>query len=817
MKKTLVKLDYTPYMYDDADTHTVRISDTAKSLVFVGNKQGVDNKIKEQLVEINNVGQNVEELGPYCCYDCSSLTSVNAPYVKKYGDYSFTNANISSMQPLENGSVVFSIGDHAFENTQLTSVNLALSGRNILDPADPENGYQGCRMRDYENGPYVGNYAFKDCKKLKSVTIAEHPDLATGMFEGCTALTSVSISKNYGACVGEYAFKNCTALPSITFPENWELVSQHMFDNCAELTAVNFSNSNNAKLFTVENNAFNNCPKLKNITLPKSITDLNGINENAFAGSSLSSITFSGVADSVFDEFKTQDAKWTIVPEDHSTTSNFKYGVWYLNRCTHMAPYAINNHIPLLMKICSPGCGHCTSFNKTTFNTKEFQSECAKRPYLFMECLYYLADSVSYRMTEFEQNYLYYLHSANNSDSIKKKYKLKWDIPWDKTEHTFVIFAALWYKPDGSWVAKQWRTSGYGKKENQTSELFKKIDKYFSGYEREEKYNGPGYVPAQYVSFNGWGLDHNCQLKSAAGTQYTFDFTSKTIVKGNLPISQIQEERAQRFAVSSPDRTRVITVALDYVGTSQSALRGMTQDADDMERILTPYSNHITKLTNSQARYSAVKNVITEAVEDENCDLLIFHFSGHGGGGTNGKSSMVLYDKNLADSAFWKLIEHAKCRILCIFACCHAGTMFKAAAADDGNETINFQEAPDFSKSAQLYFNGDESAGICAASDTPNLLVWSACTDGEVSWMYSTSEVQNRTDGITRTGHSMINHIVNGFDANKTYKEIWNLVPSEEKYTNADGSDYIYKGKPVYVHPQLSELGQSFQNFKVFT
>ena len=80
-------------------------------------------------------------------------------------------------------------------------------------------------MRDYENGPYVGNYAFKDCKKLKAVTIAEHPDLATGMFEGCTALTSVSISKNYGACVGEYAFKNCTALPSITFPENWELVS----------------------------------------------------------------------------------------------------------------------------------------------------------------------------------------------------------------------------------------------------------------------------------------------------------------------------------------------------------------------------------------------------------------------------------------------------------------------------------------------------------------------------------------------------------------------------------------------------------------
>ncbi len=266
-----------------------------------------------------------------------------------------------------------------------------------------------------------------------------------------------------------------------------------------------------------------------------------------------------------------------------------------------------------------------------------------------------------------------------------------------------------------------------------------------------------------------------------------------------------------QFRTSTPEKTRVVTVALDYSGTSHNKLPGMVQDATDMENMLRAYSTNITKLTNSAATVSAVKNAVTAAVDDTNCDLLIFHFSGHGSGGTNGKSSMVLYDKNLADSAFWKLIEHARCRVLCIFACCHAGTMFKAGASDDGEDSVpHFQETTDFGKSALAYFNGNESTGICAASDPPNLLVWSACTDGEVSWMYSTSEVQNRTDGITRTGHSMINHILNGFDADKTYKEIWNLVPSEEKYTNADGSDYIYKGKPVYVHPQLSELGQSF-------
>jgi len=70
MKKTLTKLDYTPYMYEDTDYHTVRISNTVKSLSLIGNKVGLDNNLKQQLVNIENVGSNVEELGPYCCYDC---------------------------------------------------------------------------------------------------------------------------------------------------------------------------------------------------------------------------------------------------------------------------------------------------------------------------------------------------------------------------------------------------------------------------------------------------------------------------------------------------------------------------------------------------------------------------------------------------------------------------------------------------------------------------------------------------------------------------------------------------------------------------
>ena len=537
MKKTLVKFDYTPYAYDDIDTHTVRISDTAKSLVFVGNKIGIDNKLKQQLVEINNVGQNVEEFGDYCCYNCSCLTSVNAPSVQKYGNYSFTNSGVSSMPQFENGSVVFSIGDHAFENTQLTSVTLALSGKDILDPADEENGYQGCKLREYDVGPYIGINAFKNCKKLEKVVIKEHPEVAIGMFEGCSALTSVTILSNYGACVGEAVFKDCISLSSITFPENWEIVSQNMFRNCTSLTAVNFdTTSDNAKLITIENNAFNNCTKLSTLVLPKSIYDFNVLNNQSFAGSFLTSITFTGIDDTVFDKYKAQDQKIAIPPAqdqilipDSSETDTFKYGKWYSSSHTkNIISYAFEHNIPIVIKECNNGCGFCVNFNRHTFNTNVFIEETEKRPYLFVNVIWS-------ELSDADKKYMYALLDGYSSGNKKIG---QTDIPWNNREHKFVIFSALWKKQDGTWVAQMWRTNGNEKDaKKSTDDIFSKLDTYFAGYQRDSSYTGetkPADVQPQsqqIITFNGWGLDHNCELYSSNGTKYIFDFATKSIIK----------------------------------------------------------------------------------------------------------------------------------------------------------------------------------------------------------------------------------------------------------------------------------------------
>ncbi len=808
MKKTLTKLDYTPYMYEDKDTHTVRISNTIKSLTLVGNKQGLNNNLKSQLVEVANIGSNVEELGPYCFAGCTKLLSVYIPgNVRLYGENCMQSVTGNIDSPVTRGDIVFSIDKEAFAGTNIESVCLALSGRNIIDPADEENGYQGCKSTEYANGPYIGNGAFKNCKQLKKVVIAEHPEIGVQMFQGCSMLSSVNILSNYGSCAGDYAFADCTNLPSITFPENWEIVSKHMFDGCTNLTAVNFSNSENTKLIDIEDSAFNKCSNLTALTLPKNITSLMTLSQNAFVGSNLKLIHFSGIPSSEFDKFKSQDEKYVVAPVDTTTNSNFKYGIWYKNHLKNIFKQAWDNHAPIFWKMCGVGCGICTMWDKNVFNTKAFQEETSKRPYFFSEILY--RDPA---LDSDEYDFAHKLVWDNFEGSTKAYANIKYP---EEQRNTFVLFWAIWNKPDGTIVAHRWRGDGSGTMAgSSTKSIFERLDKWFSGYQPEDKFRGSNYTPAQYVAFDGWGLDHNCQLKSSDNEIYTFDATGNIIVKGTSGISQLQQQRSTNYGTANASQTRVITVSLDYSGTNHSKLTGMTADSNDLEAKLSSYTNNITKLVNSQATVNAVKAAITDAVEDENCKLLIFHFSGHGSGGSNGKSSMVLYNGNLADSAFWKLIETAKCRVFCIFACCHAGTMFKASLGDN-EQPINFQEVPDFGKSAIEYFNGAEMNGICAASNTPNLLVWSACTDGEVSWMYEPNDVDNGM--CYRTGHCMIAHILKNYDANMTYRQLWSKIPAEEQYFYANGKPYIYNGKEVFVHPQLTELGQSFQDFKVFT
>ena len=159
----------------------------------------------------------------------------------------------------------------------------------------------------------IGDYAFRDCYNLASVTI---PDSVTSIdwsaFAGCASLTSVTIPGSvtsiggaaFSDCtsltsvtipdsvtsIGDYAFSDCTSLTSVTIPNSVTSIGHDAFYNCASLTSVMIPDS----MTSIGNDAFHYCKSLTSVTIPDSVTS---IDVNAFAG--CTSLTSVEIPDSV--------------------------------------------------------------------------------------------------------------------------------------------------------------------------------------------------------------------------------------------------------------------------------------------------------------------------------------------------------------------------------------------------------------------------------------------------------------------------------------------------------------------------------------
>ena len=164
----------------------------------------------------------------------------------------------------------------------------------------------------------IGDYAFKGCQKLTSITIPNTlKSIGTGAFKGCTSLMSITISEGVTS-IGLGAFKGCTSLTSIIVDHNNKVfdsrdncnaiiesatntlitacqetiipnsvtsIGNEAFDGCSTLTSIVIPNS----VTSIGNEAFASCSSLTSIVIPNSVTS---IGSDAFFGcSSLTAIT----------------------------------------------------------------------------------------------------------------------------------------------------------------------------------------------------------------------------------------------------------------------------------------------------------------------------------------------------------------------------------------------------------------------------------------------------------------------------------------------------------------------------------------------
>ena len=161
---------------------------------------------------------NVTGIAPWAFMGCTGLTSIMLPdSVTSISYMAFRGCTglTSIMLP----DSVTSIGPCAFEDcTSLTSITIPDSVTSIEYDAFYNTGYYN-NESNWENGVlYIGKH----------------------VIEAKTSLSGSYAIKEGTICIGDYAFKDCTNLTSITIPSSVTSIGYYAFGYCSKLQTINF-------------------------------------------------------------------------------------------------------------------------------------------------------------------------------------------------------------------------------------------------------------------------------------------------------------------------------------------------------------------------------------------------------------------------------------------------------------------------------------------------------------------------------------------------------------------------------------------------
>ena len=202
--------------------------------------------IGENTIERVEIPEGVKEIQQYAFSKLTALKSVKLPStLTKIGVGAFEGCtSLKSVEGLENVQFVnkdafrnctslsevklnkvVAIGNRAFENSSIGSLNLPTTAQSI------------------------GIEAFKNNKELTYITFnASRIKVGSNAFEGCSALRKIDIN---AAVISSYTFKNCTTLNDVTLGADVQVIGEYAF---ADTSVASFKLSAQNNYFTTEEN-----------------------------------------------------------------------------------------------------------------------------------------------------------------------------------------------------------------------------------------------------------------------------------------------------------------------------------------------------------------------------------------------------------------------------------------------------------------------------------------------------------------------------------------------------------------------------------
>ena len=228
-----------------------------------------------------------------------NVTKITLPdTIKLIGRYAF--AHLYNLEKINLPSSLETLGSAPFLLTKIKQLNIPETTTNIKASAFagmekltkvtlpksltriPYECFGGCKKLEKvvfkgNNLTYIGNFAFSNCKSLKSIKLPSSLMMIDIFAFSETGLEKITLPKNCDF-IRMGAFADCKKLKKVTFKAKQVVLRVEVFKNCTSLKTV----VNSKNIIGLGSQAFYNCKSLKKFTLGKIKRNYVGIRSCVF-------------------------------------------------------------------------------------------------------------------------------------------------------------------------------------------------------------------------------------------------------------------------------------------------------------------------------------------------------------------------------------------------------------------------------------------------------------------------------------------------------------------------------------------------------